>query len=269
MVKLIFNRRKFLFLGSAFSAGMFSPIPFKLLRSPTINKSTAAVVPQLLTNPVSVGFWQASSQLPSLQSLAWQPTQHQLSPTTNLVAAETLAQSDRAFLSEGARVQIQGLQLADNVQSLEVYAHYPAGVGYEAQKVCVWRFKATPISTASAPISFVVPVSQADGLKFSLVWQYRHADGSLSGEPEEAIAHFSLQSVANAPKLQRGVYLFAGRDAQTRQQPEWQGYQLQVIKSERADQRHQVVQVERSSTATFPYLLVALDYPSPRLGTSV
>jgi hypothetical protein len=210
--------------------------------------------------------------MPSLQPVSWQPVGRSVHPTTNLIAAEALAESDRAFLSEGAKVQIQGLHLAENVQSLEVYAHYPAGEDYDAQKVCVWCFKATPIPTASMPVSFVMPVSQAEGLKFSLVWKYRHSDGALPNGQEEAIAHFAL-SASNTPKLQRGVYLLAGRDAKTGQQPEWQSYQLEITESDRDDQKHQLVPIGHphaaSVTATFPYLLVAIDYPSPRVGISV
>ncbi|MBE9180908.1 hypothetical protein IQ268_20320 [Oculatella sp. LEGE 06141] len=264
-------RRKFLVLGSAFSMGLLSPSVLKATRSISLPSASAA----LITAPDatgSIGFWRESGQLPGLHPVSWQPSAHHASTGaslgSNLVAADTLSQTDAAFINQGAKVHIQGMQFdgENGVKSLAVYAHYPSAQGYEEQKVCVWCFNASPVLNSSRSVNFVVPVSKQDGLKLSLVWQYAE-DASNSMNSEDVVVHFSVDQQSNDLKLQRGVYLFAGRQAATRQLPDWQEHQLQVTDAAMLNQRYHLMRFDRTHqqwiATDVPYLLVTVDHGHP------
>jgi hypothetical protein len=259
-------RRQFLWLGSVFSLGVFSPIALQSSRSTGIGTAQASEPPT--NRDMAIGFWQAD-QADSEQRLFSAPL------VPNIMAADRLRTGDKAFTQRGAKVQIQGVNFSDgnwsdgnwqNMASLAVNVYYPSSASHGEQKVIAWCLQADPVLNLSAPVSFTLPIVESTGLKVSFDRQYKESSFSQAAQVTEVVSHLTLGTIASLPKLQRGVYLFA---AQRPTEPlSWEDYRLHVTPhsslNANSGHKYELLRFDAAQNqlvaADFPCLLIVVDY---------
>lgn len=183
-----------------------------------------------------------------------------------LVPASRISAGDRGFVERGARITVNGASGGSDVpkdrRGVELLAHFDYSDGAErlSAPFCVWGCSRVSGAQGS-PISFTVPVSEAQKVRLSVGLE-RGAPGGVPTR-RDALSFGTTEAVSlpltmglrgdDPLKLARGFYvvvpLFDGDS-----EPRWFGQQLQL-----GDGRWKLVDAA-GKTASFEHFVLRVDY---------
>ena len=151
----------------------------------------------------------------------------------SLGAASSLLTSDPGFLSRGARVSVvasnRAEQHAERLGGVQVDAIFPvrSRTPETYPRFGFWSFNnRRDVPSEGGPVTFTMPVTSTGGLQFLV---HRLKAEAKSTDPEKAIAPDADErnvvtlgvSSGGDAMLQRGVYIFAFREAGNDREPNW------------------------------------------------
>jgi hypothetical protein len=232
----LYPRRDFLKLSSLAIAGLASAGAMPILAAPFSQRVSRSLI--------SIGFASAEPQGDELVRLA---------------PAERLLAGDPVFLSRDALVTIRSsaraLKSSGESRGAAIDVVYPA-LGYQPDQYPVYRAWSCRVEDggvqSSGSVAFV-PVDGTQGLQLSLSNFLPEsvpetAETILQPTSDEKIT-LSLGSNFTSPKLRRGVYVIAYRDADGGAIPSWSSSVL-------ARRGNELVIVD----AAFSYVVIRVDY---------
>ena len=206
---------------------------------------------------LSIGYWVGSDAIADLtahrhndqEGLPLSGRSFELHP------AESLAAGDPRFLYEDAQIGFHGMFATESgtaPAALSIDARFPA---YHDAPHHAWRYH--QVDLASANTRFTAPVSAGAGLTL---------DFSIGTDsPSTKTLHFVAGASAGQPKLRRGLYLIAWRDAAAAPLPSWRHYEILAERSDAQAERPSVtsrlaMRRDGSARRDFSYVLISVDY---------